>query len=283
MLHQKKIVVVMPAYRAEATLARAYREIPQEVVDEVLLVDDASTDRTVALARELGVKLFVHRQNLGYGANQKTCYKEALAAGADVVVMLHPDYQYEPRLVTAMAAMVTSGIYDVVLGSRILGGGALSGGMPRYKYVFNRALTLLQNVLLGAKLSEYHSGYRAFSREVLEALPLLANSDDFVFDNEMLTQAIAAGFRLGEISCPTKYFAEASSISFRRSVTYGIGVLRTSVKFRLFKWGLVSPRIFSNSPTLRLGADYYQPGQAAPAAVVVPVAELADAAQAGHH
>lgn len=274
MLHQKKIVVVMPAYRAEATLARAYRDIPMDVVDEVLLVDDASTDRTVALAHELGVKSFVHSHNLGYGANQKTCYREALAVGADVVVMLHPDYQYEPRLVTAMAAMVTSGIYDVVLGSRILGDGALRGGMPFYKYVSNRVLTLLQNLLLGAKLSEYHTGYRAFSREVLESLPLLANSDDFVFDNEMLTQAIAAGFRVGEISCPTKYFPEASSISFRRSVVYGIGVLRTSLKFRMFRWGLVRPRIFSSSPTLRLGAEYYRAGDAAasmPAEAARPV------------
>jgi glycosyltransferase involved in cell wall biosynthesis len=249
-------VVVMPAYRAEATLRQAYNEIPRDIVDEVLLVDDASTDRTLALARELGVKSFVHRENLGYGANQKTCYKEALAAGADVVVMLHPDYQYDPRLITAMAAMVTSGVYDVVLGSRILGGGALRGGMPFYKYISNRALTFFQNLLLGAKLSEFHTGYRAFSRTVLESLPLLANSDDFVFDNEMLTQAIAYGFRLGEISCPTKYFAEASSISFRRSVTYGIGVLRTSLWYRLAKWGLAQPRIFSRSPTLRLNTYY---------------------------
>ncbi len=258
MLHQMKIVVVMPAYRAEATLDQTYRDIPHDVVDEILLVDDASTDHTLARARQLGMKAFVHCQNLGYGANQKTCYKEALAAGADVVVMLHPDYQYDPRLISAMAAMVTSRVYDVVLGSRILGEGALRGGMPLYKYIANRALTLVQNWLLGVKLSEYHTGYRAFSRQVLETLPLLANSDDFVFDNEMLTQAIAAGFRIGEISCPTKYFAEASSISFRRSVTYGFGVLRTSLLFRLARCKLIKPRIFSTSPTLRLAA-YYRP------------------------
>jgi len=256
-IHQKKIVVVMPAYRAEATLRQVYDEIPRDIVDEVLLVDDASMDRTLALARELGVKSFVHCENLGYGANQKTCYREAIATGADVVVMVHPDYQYDPRLITAMAAMVTSGVYDVVLGSRILGGGALKGGMPLYKYMFNRALTLFQNLMLGAKLSEYHTGYRAFSRTVLESLPLLANSDDFVFDNEMLTQAIAHGFRLGELSCPTKYFPEASSISFRRSVTYGLGVLRTSFSYQLAKWRLAQPRIFSRSPTLRL-TPYYK-------------------------
>lgn len=251
----------MPAYRAESTLRQAYADIPLEIVDEVLLVDDASGDRTLELARELGLKTFAHRQNLGYGANQKTCYKEAIKAGADVVVMLHPDYQYDPRLITAIASMVTSGAFDVVLGSRILGGGALRGGMPLYKYVCNRVLTLAQNLLISAKLSEYHTGYRAFSREVLETLPLLANSDDFVFDNEMLSQAIYSGFRVGEISCPTKYFAEASSISFRRSVTYGFGVLRTSLLFRLAKWRLIRPRLFSVSPTYRLGS-YYEPMEA---------------------
>jgi glycosyltransferase involved in cell wall biosynthesis len=256
MLHEKKIVVVMPAYRAESTLKQAYHDIPFEVVDEVLLVDDASTDRTLAVARELGLKTFVHSTNLGYGANQKTCYKEALRAGADVVVMLHPDYQYDPRLITAMASMVTSGAFDVVLGSRILGGGALRGGMPLYKYVANRFLTLAQNLLIGAKLSEFHTGYRSFSRPVLESLPLLANSDDFVFDNEMLAQAIAFGYRVGEISCPTKYFAEASSISFRRSVKYGFGVLGVSLLFRLAKMGLMAPRIFNQSPTLRLSSYY---------------------------
>jgi glycosyltransferase involved in cell wall biosynthesis len=258
MLHQKKIVVVLPAYRAARTLKQTYAEIPLDVVDELVLVDDASTDETSRLARELGMHVFVHQENLGYGANQKTCYREALALGAEVVVMLHPDYQYEPRLISAMAGMVASGVYDVVLGSRVLGGTALRGGMPLYKYVFNRLLTLFQNILLGAKLSEYHTGYRAFSRKVLTSLPLLANSDDFVFDNQMLSQAIAFGFSVGEVSCPTKYFAEASSISFRRSVVYGLGVLNTSIAYRLWKWGLAKSRLFGQSPTMRLQLDYYR-------------------------
>lgn len=257
MLMNKKVVVVLPAYKAERTLQRTCDAIPRDVVDEILVVDDASSDGTVDLAMELGLRTFVHQANLGYGANQKTCYREALAAGADVVVMLHPDYQYDPRLVGAMAAMITSEVYDVVIGSRILGNTARQGGMPRYKYFANRCLTLTQNLLLGAKLSEYHSGYRAFSRKVLEELPLLANSDDFVFDNEMLTQALAFGFRLGEVSCPTRYFAEASSINFRRSVVYGLGVLRTSLWYRLWKWGLMRPRIFAGSPTYRLRPEYY--------------------------
>lgn len=244
MLHGRKIVVVLPAYHAEQTLASTYADIPKDIVDDILLVDDASTDQTVALATRLGIRVFRHERNLGYGANQKTCYREALAAGADIVVMLHPDYQYDPRLIPAMAAMIASEIYDVVLGSRIIGGGALRGGMPRYKYVFNRLLTLIQNWFVGAKLSEYHTGYRAYARIVLETLPLERNSNDFVFDNEILTQAIASGFRIGEVSCPTKYFAEASSISFRRSVTYGLGVLRTSVLYRLWKWHLTKPRLF---------------------------------------
>jgi glycosyltransferase involved in cell wall biosynthesis len=263
MLHGKRVVVVMPAYKAEQTLRRTYDDIPHDVVDEVLLVDDASTDRTVHLARELGLKAFVHRQNLGYGANQKTCYREALRAGADIVVMLHPDYQYDPKLITAMAAMVASGVYDVVLASRVLCGGALKGGMPFYKFVFNRMLTFAQNVLLGTKHSEFHTGYRAFSRKVLEGLPLLGNSDDFVFDNQMIAQAVAFGFSVGEISCPTKYFPEASSINFRRSVVYGLGVLVTSLKYRLWKWGLLKSRLFSRRPTLRL-LSYYE--QAYPAA-----------------
>ncbi|MEN6558187.1 MAG: glycosyltransferase family 2 protein, partial [Thermoguttaceae bacterium] len=217
MLNGKKITVVLPAYKAEKTLKQTYDSIPRDVVDHVILVDDASTDSTVALARQLGIQTFCHHKNLGYGANQKTCYREALALGSDIVVMLHPDYQYDPRLVTAMAAMVASDIYDAVLGSRILGRSALRGGMPVYKYISNRALTFFQNCLCGAKLSEYHTGYRAFSRRVLERLPLLANSDDFVFDNQMLAQLIAFGFQIGEISCPTKYMPEASSISFRRS------------------------------------------------------------------
>jgi len=259
MLHHKKVVVVLPAFKAAKTLERTYREIPFDVVDQVIMVDDASTDETLDVARRLGIKSFVHRENLGYGANQKTCYREALAAGAEIVVMLHPDYQYDPRLITAMAAMVGSGVYDVVLGSRILGNTARRGGMPAYKYVANRFLTLFQNLLLGAKLSEYHTGYRAFSRDVLETLPLLANSDDFVFDNQMLTQAIAFGFSVGEVSCPTKYFPEASSINFRRSVTYGLGVLATSTLFRLWKWKLAKARIFSRRPTLRLTPYYERP------------------------
>ena len=245
MLHGKKIVVVLPAYRAEKTLERTFRDIPHEVVDRVLLVDDASNDATVAKARELGIECFVHDRNLGYGANQKTCYREALKAGADVVVMLHPDYQYDPRLATAMAAMVASGIYDVVLGSRILGRGALRGGMPLYKYVFNRLLTAAQNLLLGIKVSEYHTGYRAFSRRVLEELPLGANSNDFVFDNQMLAQCVHFGFRIGEVSCPTKYFEAASSIHFRRSVEYGFGVLATTLHYAFQKIGLAHLPRFS--------------------------------------
>ncbi len=259
MLNGKKITVVLPAYRAEKTLEQTYAQIPLEIVDHVILVDDASTDSTVELARRLGIQTFCHQKNLGYGANQKTCYREALALGSDIVVMLHPDYQYDPRLVTAMAGMVASGIYDAVLGSRILGHSALRGGMPFYKYVSNRMLTWTQNLLCGAKLSEYHSGYRAFSREVLERLPLLRNSDDFVFDSQMLTQVIAFGFRIGEISCPTKYMPEASSINFRRSVVYGLGVLWTSLKYRLWKMKIVQSRLFSDSPTLRLSQDYYRP------------------------
>jgi len=244
MLHQKKIVVVMPAYNAAKTLEMTYAEVPRDIVDEVILVDDASRDDTAAKAAELGIHTVIHARNRGYGGNQKTCYGEALSKGADVVVMVHPDYQYSPRLITAMASMVVSGHYDVVLASRILGRGALHGGMPRYKYVANRFLTFAENLALGVKLSEYHTGYRAFSRQVLETLPLNANSDDFVFDNEMLAQAVHFGFSIGEISCPTKYFADASSITFRRSVTYGFGVLATSLKFRMQKWGLLSSPLF---------------------------------------
>lgn len=257
MLFNKKVVVVLPAYKAEKTLERTYADIPHDLVDEVLLVDDCSSDNTVRVAEKLGIRTFVHRQNLGYGANQKTCYTEALRLGADIVIMLHPDYQYDPRLIGAMANMVGSGIYDAVVASRILGRGALKGGMPFYKYVFNRMLTAFQNVMIGTKLSEYHSGYRAFSRRLLEELPLLANSDDFVFDNQMLVQAKACKFPIGEISCPTKYFPEASSINFRRSVIYGLGVLETSLRYRLWRWGMYRSRIFSLSPTLRLGQPYY--------------------------
>ena len=264
MLHDKKIVVVMPAYKAEQTLEETVRALPHDIVDQVILVDDASTDQTAAVAEKLHLKVFVHHKNLGYGANQKTCYREALRLGADIVVMLHPDYQYEPRLVAAMAAMVSSDVYDVAIASRILGSETLKGGMPLYKYVFNRMLTFSQNLLLGAKLSEYHTGYRAFSRKVLEQLPLLANSDDFVFDNQMLTQAIAFGYRVGEISCPTKYFPEASSISFRRSVVYGLGVLATSIKYRLWKWRLLKSRLFRTAPTLQLLPSYYAPSSSQP-------------------
>jgi glycosyltransferase involved in cell wall biosynthesis len=252
MLHGKKIVVVMPAYRAEKTLEDCWRAIPHDIVDDVLLVDDASDDATLAVAARLGIRAHRHPSNRGYGGNQKTCYALALDAGADIVVMLHPDYQYEPKLIPAMAAMVASDVYDVVLGSRILGNTALAGGMPRYKYYFNRLLTLTQNLLVGSKLSEFHTGYRAFSRRVLETLPLAANSDDFVFDNEMLAQALAAGMRLGEISCPTKYFPEASQISFRRSVRYGFGVLRVSLLYRLWRWKLARPRFLSMQPQWRL-------------------------------
>lgn len=252
MLHGKKIVVVMPAYHAEKTLAACYAAIPHDIVDSVLLVDDASDDATVAVAERLGIRTHRHPANRGYGGNQKTCYALALAEGADIVVMLHPDYQYEPRLITAMAAMVASDVYDVVIGSRILGNTAIAGGMPRYKYFFNRVLTALENLLAGSKLSEFHSGYRAFSRGVLETLPLAANSDDFVFDNQMLVQALAFDQRIGEISCPTKYFAEASEIGFRRSVVYGFGVLRTALVYRLWKWKLLRTPLFSTDASLRL-------------------------------
>ncbi|HVE33787.1 MAG TPA: glycosyltransferase family 2 protein [Gemmatimonadaceae bacterium] len=243
MLHGRKIVVVLPAYFAANTLERTYAEIPRDIVDEVLLVDDASTDGTLELARSLGIRALQHDKNRGYGANQKTCYRAALELGADIVVMLHPDYQYDPRLISAMAAMVASDIYDLVLGSRILGGQAIAGGMPRYKYVANRFLTLVENWLLGTKLSEYHTGYRAYSRRILETLPLDRNSDDFVFDNEVIVQAVAAGFRIGEVSCPARYFPEASSISFERSVRYGLGVLRAGIQYRLARWGLAEPVI----------------------------------------
>jgi len=243
MINGKRIAVVLPAYNAARTLEATVRDLP-ETVDERILVDDSSADETVQLAKRLGLSTFVHDGNYGYGRNQATCYREALKAGADVVVMVHPDYQYTPLLVTAMASMIAYGVYDVVIGSRILGGTALKGGMPRYKYVSNRLLTMLQNLALGAKLSEYHTGYRAFSRRVLETLPLAENSDDFVFDSEMLTQAVYFDFRLGEVSCPTKYFPEASSINFRRSVRYGLGVLATTVKFILQRLGLGRFAIF---------------------------------------
>jgi glycosyltransferase involved in cell wall biosynthesis len=242
--HGKKIVVVMPAYNAAKTIERTYQEIPLDLVDEVIVTDDASSDDTVNIARSLGLHTIVHDTNRGYGGNQKTCYAEALKLGADVVVMLHPDYQYTPALIPAMIGLITDGPFDVVLGTRVLGGRALMGGMPRYKYVANRLLTAAENLLLGAKLSEYHTGYRAFSREVLEALPLLENSDDFVFDNQMLAQIHLAGFEIGEVSCPAAYFEEASSINFRRSVRYGFGVLWVSIQGFLHRRGLAHFRLF---------------------------------------
>ncbi len=243
MINGKNVAVVMPAYNAEHTLEATVRELP-DIVDHVILVDDRSSDATAEVARRLGLMVFVHESNRGYGGNQKTCYAKALEAGADVIVMLHPDYQYSPLLVTAMASMVSTGVYDLVLASRILGGKTRSSGMPLYKYVSNRALTLFQNLLLGAKLSEYHTGFRAYTRELLQSLPLEQNSDDFVFDNQVLAQAIYAGAGIGEISCPTKYAPECSSINLRRSVTYGLGVVATTVQYRLAKWNWYRAPIF---------------------------------------
>jgi glycosyltransferase involved in cell wall biosynthesis len=245
----RKLVVVMPAYNAAETLRMTYDEVmAQGIVDLVIVVDDASHDDTVAVARTLdSVQVHVHESNRGYGANQKTCYALALEAGADIVVMVHPDYQYTPRLIPAMAALIGNGLYHCVLGSRVLGRGALKGGMPVWKYFSNRVLTFIENVLLGAKLSEYHTGYRGFSRELLEQLPLGENSDDFVFDNQMLAQILWMGYTVAEISCPTKYFPEASSINFRRSVVYGFGCLGTAVRFRLAKLGIFRSRIFPNA------------------------------------
>lgn len=244
MFHNQRVVVVMPAYNAAKTLERTVQEIPRDLVDEVIVTDDASADDTVVEARRLGLRTLVHENNRGYGGNQKTCYQEALRLGADVVVMLHPDYQYTPKLIPSMVGLLTDGPYDVVLGSRILGGGALRGGMPRYKYVANRFLTATQNLLSGAKVSEYHTGYRAFTRRVLESLPLLENSDDFVFDNQMLAQILYQGFEIGEISCPTAYFEDASSINFSRSVTYGLGVLETSALLFAQRRGWIDLPIF---------------------------------------
>lgn len=261
MINGKHIAVVMPAYNAERTLEATVRELP-ELVDTCILVDDHSSDGTVEAAKRLGLQFFVHDRNYGYGRNQQTCYREALAAGADVVIMVHPDYQYTPLLVTAMASMIAYGVYDVVLGSRIIGGQALRGGMPFYKYVSNRLLTAFENIFLRIKLSEYHTGYRAFSRDVLTTLPLMENSDDFVFDNQMLAQCVHFGFHIGEVSCPTKYFEEASSINFRRSVQYGLGVLATTMQFALQRVGLAHFRIFSQQGR-RLEADngtYYERG-----------------------
>jgi glycosyltransferase involved in cell wall biosynthesis len=273
MLNQQRIVVVFPAYNAARTLEKTYREIPHDIVDATILVDDASRDETVARARELGVDHVIrHPQNRGYGGNQKTCYQKALEVGADVVVMVHPDYQYTPKLITALSSLIAYGVYDIALGSRILGTGALRGGMPRYKYAANRLLTLAQNLLLSHKLSEYHTGYRAFSRRVLESLPLEENSDDFVFDNQMLVQAIHFGYRIAEVSCPTLYSPESSSISFRRSVRYGLGVLRTSLQFRLERWGL-KRSAFLSTEGRRLRVD----ARPTPKDAAVPAEELESA------
>lgn len=247
MLRAKRLMVVMPAFRAAKTLEATWRGLPHDIVDKVLLVDDASHDETAEIAKSLGIDVLLHETNRGYGANQKTCYEAALKDGADIIVMVHPDYQYDPRLVTAMAAMIESEIYDIVIGSRITGGGALRGGMPLWKYVANRVLTAFQNLLLGAKLSEYHSGYRAYSRQVLQKLNWQGNSDDFVFDNQFLVQGIIAGFRMGEISVPTRYFDDASSIDFKRSVQYGLGVLTTSVIGFLKRVGLYQSSLFTQS------------------------------------
>jgi len=244
MIGHKKIIVVLPAYNAEKTLERTYKEIPKDIVDEIILVDDKSNDKTIEAARKLHITTVAHEENLGYGGNQKTCYLEALKRGADVVIMLHPDYQYPPKLVTAMTALITSGMFDVVLGSRILGGYALRGGMPLYKYVSNRFLTAFQNILTGQKLSEYHTGYRAYSREVLLNLPLLENSDDFIFDNEILTQIFCANYRIGEVTAPCNYNSDCSSINPVRSTIYGIGVLQNSIRYFLQKQGIRQYRIF---------------------------------------
>jgi glycosyltransferase involved in cell wall biosynthesis len=244
MLDGKKVTVVMPAYNAALTLERTLQEINREIVDDLILVDDASHDTTVEVARRLGLRTIVHDSNRGYGGNQKTCYAEALRTGADVVVMLHPDYQYTPKLITAIASLIAVDQFDCVLGSRILSGGALKGGMPLYKYVANRALTAIENLVTGAKLSEYHTGYRGFSRKLLETLPLEENSDDFVFDAQMLAQCLYFGFRIGEVSCPTRYEPESSSINFRRSVVYGVGVLATTALYRACKSGVMKHPIF---------------------------------------
>jgi len=248
MMLGRKIAVVLPAYNAELTLEKTCREIPMDVVDEIVLVDDNSTDKTVEVAGRIGIKHIIrHERNKGYGGNQKTCYKKAMEVGADIIIMLHPDYQYTPKLITAMASIIANDIYPVVLGSRILGGGARRGGMPFYKYVFNRMLTLSQNILIGQKLSEYHTGYRAFSRKVIEAINIEANSDDFVFDNQMLSQIFYAGFQIAEITCPTKYFEEASSINFRRSAKYGLGVLKVSMMHFIQRMGWANFSIYRKS------------------------------------
>jgi glycosyltransferase involved in cell wall biosynthesis len=242
MISGKRVCVVMPAYNAAQTLERTYSDLPHEILDDVILVDDASRDETADRSRSLGIHTVIHPTNKGYGGNQKTCYHAALDRGADIVIMLHPDYQYDPKLVGAMAWMLASGVYDAVLASRILGGKALKGGMPLYKYISNRVLTAAQNLLVGAKLSEYHSGYRGFTRPLLEAVPLDELSNDFIFDNEMLMQVLYLGFSVGEISCPTRYEPDSSSINFWRSCIYGLGCLREAARFRLVRWGVLKYR-----------------------------------------
>ncbi|MBL7765576.1 MAG: glycosyltransferase family 2 protein [Chitinophagaceae bacterium] len=245
MLNNKKIVIVLPAYNAAKTLKKTYDEIPFDIVDEVILVDDRSKDETVEVARSIGIRhIIVHDVNKGYGGNQKSCYNKALELNADIVVMLHPDYQYTPLLIPSMCHIIANGLYPVVLGSRILGKGALNGGMPYYKYIFNRLLTLTENILIHQKLSEYHTGYRAFSKEVLQNINYNANNDDFVFDNEMLSQIFMKGYEIAEITCPTKYFEEASSINFSRSMKYGLGVLRVSFRHRLHQWGIIKSKLY---------------------------------------
>lgn len=251
MYNGKKVIVVMPAYNAAKTVKRTYDEIPFNIVDEVILVDDKSADKTIKIAQQLGISIIAHTQNLGYGGNQKTCYKVALEKGADIVIMLHPDYQYTPKLITAMTSLIAEGLFDCVLGSRILGVGALKGGMPLYKYIANRFLTLVENLLLNYKLSEYHTGYRAFSKEVLQTIPFENNSNDFVFDNQMLAQIIYAGFNIAEITCPTRYFEEASSINFSRSVKYGFGVLGVSIAGFLHRMHLKKSPLFSPLDSLK--------------------------------
>lgn len=246
MLNGKKIVVVLPAYKAAPTIERTYREIPFDIVDDVVLVDDNSPDDTVEVGRALGIKHIIkHEQNKGYGGNQKSCYGRALEIGADIVIMVHPDYQYTPKLIHAMSSIIAYDVYPVVMGSRILGNGALKGGMPMYKYIFNRCLTLFENIVIGQKLSEYHTGYRAFSADVIRSIDFTHNSDDFVFDNEMISQIFMNGYDIAEVTCPTKYFEEASSINFSRSMQYGLGVLRVSLVHRLHKWGLLKSKLYS--------------------------------------
>ena len=245
MINGKKVCVVMPAYNAEKTLQKTYDEIPKDIVDEIILTDDASKDKTVDVAKKLGIRTFIHNKNKGYGGNQKTCYQEALKLNADIIVMLHPDYQYTPKLITPMSSMIAEGVFDAVIGSRILGNKAIMGGMPIYKYISNRFLTMTENVIINQKLSEYHTGFRAFSRKILETIPLMENSDDFIFDNQMLCQTLYFGFSVGEISCPAFYFDDASSINFSRSVTYGIGVIKTALNYFLAKRGIGHFKIFN--------------------------------------